>query len=83
MLVTGRGAAYVRRGHDPSGMRARPSMMTLGQATGIAAALTAKTGVTPKTLDIKTLQRALVNQGLHLGDESRLKELGLSQEKMI
>jgi len=75
LLVTGRGAAYLRRGHDPSGMRARPSMMTLGQATGVAAALAAENDVTPKTLDIKILQKALVSQGLYLGDEARLKEL--------
>lgn len=77
LLVTGRGAAYLRRGHDPSGMRARPSMMTLGQATGVAAALAAKSGVTPKKIDIKTLQKILVRQGLYLGDEARLKELGI------
>ena len=77
LLVTGRGAAYLRRGHDPTGMRARPSMMILGQATGTAAALAAKDGVTPRNLDIKRLQKALLQQGLYLGDERRLVELGL------
>ena len=77
LLVTGRGAAYIRRGHDPTGMRARPSIMALGEATGIAAALSTKLGVTPKALDVKTLQRELLRQGAHLGDEARLTELGL------
>ncbi len=35
LLVVGRGAAYIRRGHDPTGMRARPLVM--GQAAGVAA----------------------------------------------
>ncbi len=77
LLVTGRGAAYIRRGHDPTGMRARPSIMALGEATGIAAALSTKLGVTPKQLDVKTLQRELLRQGAYLGDEARLAELGL------
>ena len=79
LLVTGRCAGYVRRGHDPTGMRARPSVMVFGHATGTAAALAARDGATPKTLDVKTLQRALLEDGLHLGDEARLAELGLDQ----
>lgn len=77
LLVTGRGAAYLRRGHDPTGMRARPSMMVLGQATGTAAALAAREGITPKKLDVRKLQRELLKQGFFLGDENRLEELGL------
>jgi hypothetical protein len=78
LLVTGRGAAYLRRGHDPTGMRARPSIMVLGEATGIAAALATNMGVTPKTLEVNILQRELLRQGAFLGDEARLAELGLS-----
>jgi hypothetical protein len=77
LLVTGRGAGYIRRGHDPSGIRARPSMMILGQATGVAAALAAK-GTSPRKLDMRLLQRTLVQQGLCLGDKGRLEELGLT-----
>jgi hypothetical protein len=77
LLVTGRGSAYIRRGHDPTGMRARPSIMVLGQAAGTAAALAASGGVTPKHLDVKKLQRELLKQGFYLGDEQRLTELGL------
>ncbi|MAG37240.1 MAG: hypothetical protein CL878_13480 [Dehalococcoidia bacterium] len=77
LLVTGRGAAYIRRGHDPTGMRSRPSIMMLGEATGIAAALAARAGATPKTLDVRQLQQALLRQGFHLGDDARLAELSL------
>lgn len=77
ILVTGRGASYIRRGHNPGIFRARELMMTLGHATGEAAALCAKTGVRPHSLDVKTLQKALLERGFHLGDEERLRELGL------
>ena len=77
LLVSGGGAAYQRRGHDPTGLRARPSMMAFGETTGIAAAMAVKTGATPKTLDVKTLQRELLLQGCYLGDEARLSALGL------
>ncbi|MAG34878.1 MAG: hypothetical protein CL878_01290 [Dehalococcoidia bacterium] len=77
LLVSGGGAAYLRRGHDPTGMRCRPSMMALGEVTGIAAALAVQTGTTPRTLEVPTLQRELLRQGAYLGDEARLAELGL------
>jgi hypothetical protein len=77
LLVTGRGAGYLRRGHDPTGMRARPSIMALGQATGAAAALAARNGGSTRTLDVKALQRLLLEEGFHLGDDARLAELGL------
>jgi hypothetical protein len=77
LLVAGRAAAYLRRGHDPTGMRARPSIMALGEAAGTAAALAVRDGVTPRTLDVRRLQRALLDQGFYLGDEARLRELGL------
>ena len=76
LLVTGRGAGFLRRGHDPN-TRERTNMMALGQATGIAAALAAANGVTPRELDVKELQRTLIGIGYYLGDEERLAELGL------
>jgi hypothetical protein len=76
LLVTGRGSAYLRRGHDPS-TRARGNMMALGQATGMAAALAVNDGVMPRALDIRKLQRALLKENFYLGDAARLAELGL------
>ena len=78
LLVTGRGASYIRRGHDPSGMRARPSMMTLGEVTGIAAALAARIGIPPRQLQVRTLQTRLLEKGIFLGEQDRLQELGLA-----
>ena len=77
LLVTGRGAAYIRRGHDPC-IRARPNLMVLGQATGTAAALAVQEHVIPRNVEVKALQRSLLKEGFYLGDETRLRELGLS-----
>ena len=76
MLVTARGASFVRRGHEPS-FRARGQMMNFGHATGLAAALAAGDGVGPRDLDVKKLQKSLLGEGFYLGDEKRLAELGL------
>jgi len=73
LLATGRSAA--RR--PGSLMRARPVMMQMGEAAGTAAALAARGAVTPRELDVCTLQLALLDAGFHLGDRSRLKELHL------
>lgn len=78
LLVTARGAGYLRRGHDP-GTRIRPNMMSLGQAAGMAAALAVRQGVTPRKVDVKQLQMALLEEGFYLGDEARLAELGLKR----
>lgn len=51
--------------------------MRVGQAAGVAAALSAKQGNTPRALDIRTLQRTLLGQGVYLGADDRLRELGL------
>ena len=39
LLATGRASAYIRRGHDPGATRARPALMQLGEAAGVAAAM--------------------------------------------
>lgn len=77
LLVCGRGAAYLRRGHDPCAMRARPAMMVFGQCIGTAAAIAVLDNVTPKNVDIKKVQKRLVAEGIYLGDEERLRELGI------
>ena len=78
LLVCGRGAAYERRGHDPSGMRARPSMMVFGQTVGTAAGIAARDNVTPRKVDVRKVQRRLVRDGIVLGESARLQELGIA-----
>ena len=58
-------------------------MILLGQAAGVAAALAAGKGVAPKELDVRELQKALLCEGLFLGDEQRLKALGLPTEGVV
>ena len=77
LLVCGRGAAYFRRGHEPTGMRARPAMMVFGQCVGTAAALAALDSVMPRDLDIRKAQKQLIGDGVFLGGDERLKALGL------
>ena len=71
IIATGRSASYGRV------LRTRRSCMTMGQVGGTAAALSAKEHVTPRALDIKHLQRQLLEDGVYLGDKLRLKELSL------
>ena len=77
LLVTGRASSYVRRGHDPGSARARGALMLLGEAAGVAAAMSVKEGVQPRDLNVKQLQKELLKRGFPLGDEARLVELGL------
>jgi len=77
LLVTGRGASFVGRGHDWH-LRGRTNMAPLGEAAGLAAALAVKDGVQPRDIDVKKLQRAMLAGGYRLGDQARLKELGLA-----
>jgi len=52
-------------------------MLMNGQAAGIAAALCVKDGVQPRDLQVKKLQQILVDLGCPVGNDARLKELGL------
>jgi hypothetical protein len=73
LLVTGRACIV-----QPPVMRIRWMVMLMGQAAGLAAALSVKQGNAPRNLDVKGLQRALVDRyQVPLGDGDRLRELGL------
>ena len=72
ILATGRSASYGLI------LRTRQGCMTMGQAGGTAAALAAREGVTPRRLDVRELQQELLRAGFFLGDEARLRELGLT-----
>jgi len=59
-------------------VRGQVPCYVLGQAAGAAAAVAARNGTTVRDVDVKQVQSVLLKQGVHLGDESRLRELGLS-----
>jgi hypothetical protein len=53
-------------------------VLLMGQAAGAAAALAARSDITPRELDVKELQSLLYHKyQTPLGDERRLQELGL------
>ena len=60
-----------------SRLRGRWITMVTGCIAGIAANLAAGSGVNPRNVDIKLLQKRLLEKGFYLGDQKRLGELGL------
>ena len=59
-------------------IRGMSGCMICGQAAGAAAALGAKTNAGAADVPIRNIQKELLVQGVRLGDEARLKELGLA-----
>ena len=52
--------------------------MICGQAAGVASALAAGSGTPSAEVPIRQVQAELLKQGANLGDEARLKSLGLA-----
>jgi hypothetical protein len=64
LLVAGRCSSATMLGHY--GGKSMGNMIALGQAAGIAAALSAKAGVQPRKLDYKLIQAKLKDMGVNL-----------------
>lgn len=73
LMVAGRCAS----GIPDTLLRNRMTAKVMGEACGIAAAMSVEQGIAPKRLDVKALQRTLLDAGFYLGDEARLAELGV------
>ncbi len=73
LIAVGRSAS----GMPDTLLRNREGVMYMGQAGGTAAAMAVKSGIEPRKLDVKQLQRKLLDAGFYLGDDARLAELGL------
>jgi len=65
LLVAGRCISSTHEGQ--SAIRVIPIVVAMGQAAGVAAALSAKFNVLPRRLDVALLQRTLRSQGANLG----------------
>jgi len=64
---------------QPPTMRTRWKVFLMGQVVGLAAAIAARDGLTPRQIDVKKLQRLLVHKyHIPLGPPERLRELGLA-----
>ena len=74
LLAVGRSASAV----PDTLLRNREGVMYMGQAGGTAAALAAASGVQPRDLDVRRLQRLLLEAGFYLGEPARLAQLGLA-----
>jgi hypothetical protein len=64
LLISGRCISSEQQPYESH--RAMAPMMAIGQASGTAAALSAKNGVKPRNLDVSMLQDALIQQGMEL-----------------
>jgi ribulose 1,5-bisphosphate synthetase/thiazole synthase len=74
LLAVGRSASSI----PDTLLRNRTAVQHMGEAGGTAAALAAKSGVTPRRLDVKAFQKELLAAGYYLGDAQRLKALALA-----
>jgi len=75
LVASGKSASTQPRGL----LRGMTTCIILGQAAGIAAATSVERGEKPRRIEIKELQTSLLKQDVYLGDEERLRELGLVQ----
>jgi len=73
LLAVGRSASGV----PDTVLRNVMAVQHMGEAGGTAAALSIKRGVRVRDLNVKELQKKLLEAGFYLGNEARLKELGL------
>ena len=64
LLVAGRCISSEQQPYESH--RAMVNIMAIGQAAGVAAALCAGGGATPRDLDVRQLQRTLIEQGAEL-----------------
>jgi hypothetical protein len=64
LLVAGRCGSTTHMGQTAG--KSMGNMMDLGQAAGVAAALASKQSITPRALDVKSIQAALVEMGVPL-----------------
>ena len=75
LIVSGRACII-----QPPSIRARWMILMMGEAAGAAAAQSVRTGMLPRDIDIRELQKTLYGRyGMNLGDENRMKELGISR----
>jgi len=70
LLATGRSAH-----RKPPNLRGRIGLMMMGQASGVAAALAAREDIFPRALDVRKLQKALIEMGARVADPERIRQL--------
>jgi hypothetical protein len=76
VLTAGRCISITHEAHG--NIRNIPPCIATGQAAGAAAALAVYDALKPRAIDLKKLQRTLLNQDVHLGSKKRLETLRLT-----
>ena len=72
LYVIGRCMASDQRAYES--WRAMAHILAIGEACGVAAALCVKTKRDPKALDVKQLQKTLIEQGCEIGQGKKTKK---------
>ncbi|WP_062105356.1 FAD-dependent oxidoreductase [Bacillus niameyensis] len=67
LIVGGRPISATHEAH--SALRVQPIAMAIGQAAGTAAAVCATQGLLPREVDVKLIQKSLLEQGAYLGPQ--------------
>jgi len=79
LLVAGQTISMTFMAHEPGICRGMPPCMAWGQAAGTAAAIATNQGVSIRDVDIPTLQKTLVNQGVVL-DKNKIDFSEINRE---
>ena len=69
LIVTGRCMSSDQQSYES--WRAMAPVICLGEAAGVAAAICAETGKTPKTVDVQAVRNRLVEQGAEIGQNNK------------
>ncbi len=80
-LLVASGRSFPSAGQIAHPYREGAATLLMGQGAGVAAALVARTGIAPRSLDIGLIQKTLLSQNVYLGDASRLARLGLTDAR--
>jgi hypothetical protein len=75
VLTAGRCISITHEAHG--NIRNIPPCIITGQAAGTAAAIAVKDNVKPRAIMLKKLQKMLLKQGVHIGNDKRLEKLKL------
>jgi hypothetical protein len=74
-LIVASGRSFPNDSANP--FRETAICVSIGQAAGVAAALSSNSGIPPHQLDRRNIQEELLKQGAYLGSKERLAELSL------
>ena len=69
LIVTGRCISSDQRSYES--FRSIAPIMNLGEAAGVAAAISVETGRTPKTVDVQAIRNRLIEQGAEVGQNNK------------